>query len=81
VNEVVRDAAHAEMFSHGVPTRESPAQEERPPAGNPIFVGRELELSKLKGHLDAALAGRGQIRSVTAQAGSDKTYLVRHFVE
>lgn len=49
-------------------------------AEQPIFVGREPELVKLKGYLNEALSGRGQIAFVTGQAGSGKTYLVHQFV-
>jgi predicted ATPase len=46
-----------------------------------VFVGRQQELAELKGYLDEALSGKGQVCFVTGQAGSGKTALVRHFVE
>jgi predicted ATPase len=46
-----------------------------------IFVDREHELQELRGYLERALAGTGQVCFVTGQAGSGKTALVRHFVE
>jgi predicted ATPase len=46
-----------------------------------VFVGRERELAELKGYLDKALTGQGQVCFVTGQAGSGKTALVRHFVQ
>jgi predicted ATPase len=46
-----------------------------------IFVARERELDELRGYLDKALAGTGQVCFVTGQAGSGKTALVRHFVQ
>ncbi|MFB0537309.1 MAG: BREX system ATP-binding domain-containing protein, partial [Anaerolineae bacterium] len=46
-----------------------------------IFVGRERQLDELKGYLEKALIGQGQVCFVTGQAGSGKTALVRHFVE
>ncbi|NIO69514.1 MAG: AAA family ATPase, partial [Anaerolineae bacterium] len=38
-----------------------------------IFVGRERQLDELKGYLEKALAGQGQVCFVTGQAGSGKT--------
>jgi len=46
-----------------------------------IFVDREHELQELRGYLERALAGQGQVCFVTGQAGSGKTALVRHFVQ
>jgi len=46
-----------------------------------IFVDREHELQELRGYLERALAGQGQVCYVTGQAGSGKTALVRHFVQ
>jgi predicted ATPase len=46
-----------------------------------LFVGRERELEELRGYLDKALAGQGQVCFVTGQAGSGKTALVRQFMQ
>jgi len=46
-----------------------------------VFVGRERQLHELKGYLEKALAGQGQVCFVTGQAGSGKTALVRRFVQ
>jgi DNA-binding winged helix-turn-helix (wHTH) protein/predicted ATPase len=44
------------------------------------FVGREDELTKLRGYLTAALDGRRQVVFVTGEAGIGKTALVDAFV-
>ena len=44
------------------------------------FVGREDELTKLRGYLTAALDGRRQVVFVTGEAGIGKTALVDSFV-
>ena len=46
-----------------------------------VFVGRERELEELKGYLDKALSGQGQVCFIGGQAGSGKTALVGHFVQ
>ncbi len=43
----------------------------------PVFVGRERELARLSGYLEAALAGEAMIAFVSGVAGSGKTSLVR----
>jgi len=47
----------------------------------PVFVGRETELARLVGYLDAALAGRGQVAFVVGGPGRGKTALLRAFAE
>jgi len=47
-------------------------------AGEP-FVGREPQLQRLAGFLDAALAGQGRIAFVSAEAGWGKTRLLEAF--
>jgi len=54
--------------------KEEPIQVERP-----VFVAREHELARLGAHLDAALAGQGQVVFVTGSAGRGKTALVEEF--
>jgi DNA-binding SARP family transcriptional activator/energy-coupling factor transporter ATP-binding protein EcfA2 len=54
--------------------KKDPVQVERP-----VFVAREPELAQLSRHLDAALAGRGQVVLVTGEAGSGKTTLLHEF--
>jgi len=44
-----------------------------------VFVARERELAQLNESLDTALAGQGQVRFVTGEAGSGKTALVTEF--
>jgi len=43
----------------------------------PVFVGRERELTRLDTYLDTALAGQGGIAFVTGDAGAGKTALLR----
>ncbi|MDX1612945.1 MAG: BREX system ATP-binding domain-containing protein [Candidatus Promineifilaceae bacterium] len=50
-----------------------------PPARAGPFVGREQELAVLEDHLEAALAGQGQIVFVTGEAGQGKTTLLNAF--
>ena len=47
----------------------------------PVFVGRERELTELRGYLDQALAGHGQVCFATGLPGCGKTALVRRFAE
>ena len=47
----------------------------------PVFVGREPELARLDGYLDAALAGQGQVAFVVGGPGRGKTALLRAFAE
>jgi DNA-binding SARP family transcriptional activator len=49
------------------------------PVERPIFVAREAELAQLDRHLEAALAGQGQVVFVTGDAGSGKTALIQEF--
>jgi ABC-type oligopeptide transport system substrate-binding subunit len=44
-----------------------------------VFVARERELAQLQAFLDKTLAGHGQIRFVTGEAGAGKTALVTEF--
>lgn len=46
-----------------------------------IFVGRQAEINTLMLHLEKAVSGQGQIFFVLGQAGSGKTYLVKHFLD
>ncbi|MBI1816899.1 MAG: AAA family ATPase [Deltaproteobacteria bacterium] len=45
------------------------------------FVGREREMATLKGALDAAIGGQGQVVGVVADAGTGKSRLCLEFVE
>jgi ABC-type oligopeptide transport system substrate-binding subunit/predicted Ser/Thr protein kinase len=45
----------------------------------PVFVARDVELSRLDGFLNAALAGQGQVAFVLGESGQGKTALVREF--
>ena len=47
----------------------------------PVFVGREPELARLNGYLDAALTGQGQVAFVVGGPGRGKTALLRAFAE
>jgi Cdc6-like AAA superfamily ATPase len=44
-----------------------------------LFVGREIELARLKEFLDLALQSKGSIAFVTGEAGSGKTALLETF--
>jgi len=44
-----------------------------------VFVSRENELARLRGFLDHAVQGRGQVCFVTGEGGSGKTSLTREF--
>ena len=50
-----------------------------PSIATPAFVARELELDTLSHHLEAALAGQGQVVFVTGEAGQGKTALLKAF--
>lgn len=52
----------------------------RAAAAPPSFAGRHRELSALRAHLDAALAGRGRAVFVAGEAGSGKTMLAHEFL-
>jgi DNA-binding SARP family transcriptional activator len=54
-------------------------QEEGPGGERAFFVAREGELSRLRGFLDRALGGQGQVVFVSGEAGSGKTALVQAF--
>jgi tetratricopeptide (TPR) repeat protein len=54
--------------------QEEGAREERA-----FFVAREGELSRLRGFLDRALGGQGQVVFVSGEAGSGKTALMQAF--
>ncbi|MBN1248846.1 MAG: AAA family ATPase [Anaerolineae bacterium] len=45
------------------------------------FVGREPELARLNGYLEAAISGRGQVAFVVGGPGRGKTALLRAFAE
>lgn len=45
----------------------------------PVFIGRELELARLRDELELALEGNGRILFVTGDAGSGKSSLMRAF--
>ena len=45
-----------------------------------MFVARTQELARLRGFLDRALSGQGQLCFITGEPGSGKTILVREFV-
>ena len=45
----------------------------------PVFVAREMELSRLEQWLDSSLAGKGQVVFITGEAGSGKTALLQEF--
>jgi tetratricopeptide (TPR) repeat protein len=45
----------------------------------PAFVGREKEMALLRVRLDSALAGRGSVVFLSADAGGGKSTLVGHF--
>jgi len=47
----------------------------------PVFVGREAELARLEGYLEAAIEGVGQVAFVVGGAGRGKTALLRAFAE
>ncbi|MBN2005579.1 MAG: AAA family ATPase [Anaerolineae bacterium] len=54
--------------------------QERGFEGKPaLFVAREGELARLRGFLDLALGGQGQVVFVSGEAGSGKTALVQAF--
>lgn len=46
---------------------------------DPVFIGRERELTQLQGFLQRSLAGEGQVAFVAGDAGRGKTALVREF--
>ena len=46
---------------------------------HPIFVSRENEIARLRGLLDRAVRGSGQICFITGEGGSGKTSLTREF--
>lgn len=62
-----------------LPLKESLALSEAPTPSEPIFVGRERELTRLQTFLDHALAGNGQVAFVVGEAGSGKSALVTTF--
>ncbi len=45
----------------------------------PVFVGREAELARLNGYLEAALEGRGRVVFLAGDAGSGKSSLMSVF--
>jgi ABC-type oligopeptide transport system substrate-binding subunit/DNA-binding SARP family transcriptional activator len=52
---------------------------EREETERPVFIGRERELARLAGYLEAALAGQGQVAFVIGGPGQGKTALMREF--
>lgn len=46
-----------------------------------LFVGRDVELERLDGHLDDALSGKGRVVFVIGDAGRGKTVLVQAFTK
>jgi DNA-binding SARP family transcriptional activator/predicted ATPase len=54
-------------------------QEEGSGGERAFFVAREGELSRLRGFLDRALGGQGQVVFVSGEAGSGKTALMQAF--
>jgi DNA-binding SARP family transcriptional activator len=53
----------------------APPADERPPAPEPLVVGRDEELARLEGAMIAAASGRGSTVLVTGEAGIGKTRL------
>jgi DNA-binding SARP family transcriptional activator len=51
----------------------------RRPVSRPVFVGRQVELTRLRGFLDRALNGEGRVAFVTGESGTGKTALAGEF--
>ena len=54
---------------------------QQPKVAASVFVGRETELARLEGYLEAAIEGQGQVAFVVGGAGRGKTTLLRAFAE
>jgi DNA-binding SARP family transcriptional activator/predicted ATPase len=76
--ERIRAAGEEATLSFPVQRREKPGTG---PLGPPpiTFVGRKRELASLAQALTLTLAGQGQVRFITGDAGSGKTALLRAF--
>ena len=46
----------------------------------PVLVGREKEIEKLKRSLDSVLSGKGKTVFISGKAGSGKTRLINEFM-
>lgn len=79
-SELFPGAGASDRFpSAGVAEPHPPAP--RPGAAPRSFVGRQAELSALRGYLDQALAGNGRMVCLVAEPGAGKTALIESFLE
>lgn len=76
---MLRDTIAAGRVGPGYSPRARPRQDAPTPAPAVDFVGREPETARLRTAWEAALAGRGSVLLVEAQAGGGKTRLVQEF--
>jgi DNA-binding SARP family transcriptional activator len=77
--EAIRDGVLGTFYS--TPTLQTQEIQIAPAgAGQPLFVGRQSELEKLKGFLEKTLTRRGRVVFVTGSSGSGKSALIGEFV-